>query len=259
VTCGLVLGCLDFYVRTCIFCGEAVNSKEHVFAEWLIERMGLEDYPVRIGHRVEDELSLRPNSHGLRALTVKAVCKRCNSGWMSELESWFQKAGGFLVESTWPKLAQTFIEFLQLEAEKMAAWSLKTAIMIDRAGMHPKIPSSVPSHLFTGAFPNCLRVDLGYIKSAAVGCHTIPGFVTQNGNQPLGFQSRADGMAFQTVFQLNHLGVHVFSAPDAASAYIRPDLMLIRVYPPLKFSNICEYQSLAQFQGNLVVAAGCPA
>ena len=220
--------------------------------------MGLEDYPIRIGHRVEDELSLRPNSHGLRALTVKAVCKSCNNGWMSELESWFQKAGGFLVESTWPKLAQTFIEFLQLEAGKMAAWSLKTAIVIDRAGMRPKIPSSVPLHLFKGEFPNCLRVDLGYIKSVGVGCHTIPGFVTQNGNHPLAFQSRHDGMAFQTVFQLNHLGVRVFSAPDAESGYIRPDLMLIRVYPPRKFSNIFEYQSLEQFQANLVIAAGQP-
>jgi hypothetical protein len=69
----------------------------------------------------------------------------------------------------------------------------------------------------------------------------------------------AAGSAFQTVIQLNHLGIRVFCAPEADAAYLRPDLMLIRAYPPLRFStDNFAYESLDQFPANLLAFAGRP-
>jgi hypothetical protein len=231
-----------------------------VFANWLIERMQMKSYPIRIGHRVETELSLRPKSHGLASLTVKAVCRTCNGGWMSKLESWFQRAAGRLVEPTWPVLADAMVECLQSEGEKMATWCLKTALMIDQSGMSPKIPTSVASDLFAERLPSGLRVDLARIKSPGFSCLTAPGFVTKNGNQQIGWQSRKDGLAFQTVLQLNHLAIRVFCAPEANPAYVRPDLMLVRAYPAQRFSSINDfsYDSIEQFRANLLLVAGIP-
>jgi hypothetical protein len=150
------------------------------------------------------------------------------------------------------------IERLQSEGIKLASWCLKTAIMIDRSGMSPKIPASIASDLFAGILPESLRIDLGRIKSSGLASLTAPGFVTKNGDQAVGWQSRADGMAFQTVIQLNHLGIRVFSAPEAGAAYVRPDLMLIRAYPALKFSptDNFAYESIEQFRANLLLVAG---
>ena len=52
---------------------------------------------------------------------------------MSDLEAWFQSAGGLLVESTWPMLADTLLSMLQ--GDQIAKWALKTAIMLDQSGM----------------------------------------------------------------------------------------------------------------------------
>jgi hypothetical protein len=245
-------------MRTCIFCGNSAGSREHVFAERLIERTGLKNYPVRSAYRREAEIKARPEAHRLAALVVKVVCKKCNNGWMSELESWFQRAAGCLVEPEWPKLADAMIEQLQRENLKLATWSLKTALTIDRSGMSPKIPGSIALDLFAGILPESLRVDLAHIKYPGFGCVTAPGFTTVNGDQPIGWQSRADGFAFQTVIQLNHLGIRVFCAPEAGAAYLKPDLMVIRAYPARRFSSTDNfaYESLDQFRANLLLVAG---
>jgi hypothetical protein len=173
-------------MRDCIFCGNRADSREHVFAEWLIERTGLKNYPVRSAYRREAEIKARPEPHRLAALLVKVVCKKCNNGWMSELESWFPRAAGHLIEPAWPRLADAMIERLQSEGIKLASWCLKTAIMIDRSGMSPKIPASVASDLFAGILPESWRVDLGRIKSSGVASLTAPGFVKKNGDQAAG-------------------------------------------------------------------------
>ena len=49
-------------VRTCIFCGGAANSREHIIAQRIIDRMQLRQYPVRQGHRLGNALNLRPES-----------------------------------------------------------------------------------------------------------------------------------------------------------------------------------------------------
>ncbi len=80
-------------MKICSFCGEPGGSVEHIFAQWLIERMKARECPIVVAHRKEDKIRQRP-AHGLRSYTTKAVCGDCNNGWMSNLEGWFQSKRG---------------------------------------------------------------------------------------------------------------------------------------------------------------------
>lgn len=241
----------------CVFCGSPADSKEHVFARRLIDRMQLNQYPVRLGHRLENDVKFRPR-HSLNALRCRAVCGSCNNGWMSELEAWFQKAAGDLVEPTWPILADAMIEELQRQGRMLAKWCLKTAIMIDRSGIRPKIPPSIASKLFDDLLPPSLNVQLAKIRSAGLESRFAPGFMMMNGDEPIAWRGHKEGLAFQTLIQLNHLGIRVFCAPQARAFHVRPDVMLIRAYPPRKFSSAdhFQYDSLNQFMSNLVLKVG---
>jgi hypothetical protein len=133
-------------MRTCIFCAQAADSEEHPIALWLIERMQVDTVPIRVGKRTASDIEAR-TAHLLRNLSVRKVCGSCNNGWISALETWFQQAGGFLVEPNWPKLADTIISNVQ--GDFLAKWALKTVIMLDQAGLTaPVISASFANDLF---------------------------------------------------------------------------------------------------------------
>lgn len=72
-------------MRSCMFCSGRVSTKEDAWPLWLLRRIGA-DRPGEInGERGGAELRswciARP---GVR---VRFVCRGCNNGWMSELES----------------------------------------------------------------------------------------------------------------------------------------------------------------------------
>src|SRR6266568_7486843 len=83
--------------RRCAFCGDSGGmTKEHVWPQWLREHAG-ELEPVRFAHTAGFERSAADAFRETRTVTVqqpgsvlnlvaRAVCARCNSGWMSQLE-----------------------------------------------------------------------------------------------------------------------------------------------------------------------------
>jgi len=241
-------------MRTCIFCTQNADSKEHVFGQALIERMKLTTYPVRTGHRLQNTFQLR-REHGLDSLRCRVVCRKCNNGWMSELEGWFLRRVGFLIEPQWPRLADTMIEALQTESRTLAKWALKTAIMVDKAGLKKTmIPDSFATGLFNDILPDSLKVDLGEIARAAFAARIAPGFMMSNGGRPIAWQSHKDGLAFQAGFQLNHLGVRIFCAPGTHANHVNPRSTVMRMFPPERIpQNHYVYESLDQFIANLVL------
>lgn len=74
------LGCM---AALCIFCGRMANSKEDLWPRWLIKSVLL-DRPSKI----EMEFAIRPSkSFTKKYVTSRCVCKTCNEGWMSNLET----------------------------------------------------------------------------------------------------------------------------------------------------------------------------
>src|SRR5258708_22229096 len=105
--------------RICAFCGSRDLSAEHVLPDWLT-RVGLSQaavvYEVGPPNRRPHRWSGPPFK-----LTTKRVCRRCNTGWMADLEN---AAKPLLV-----RMIQE--EALRLEVddqEVIAAWAHKTAL-----------------------------------------------------------------------------------------------------------------------------------
>jgi hypothetical protein len=123
-------------IKDCIFCGRLLapasrnrpNSRtaEHVFAEWFRRVSNHKIMNMYLGNvdGTNPQLMRRPP---LTALTMKGVCKQCNNGWMSSLET--------AVE---PIMLRVFggVDVDQLSArdlKTMARWAAKTAITLSYA------------------------------------------------------------------------------------------------------------------------------
>lgn len=230
-------------MKVCAFCGKPGGNVEHIIAQWLIKRMEADDYPVVVAHRKEDSLKARP-AHGLKSYTTKAVCEKCNNGWMSKLEAWFQKTMGPLVEPTWPKLDAELLRLALTERVSLGKWALKTVIMMDANSMMENIVDDATSKaLFEGLLVDGLVVEVAHIHEQAVGGLLSRGFWTRNGGHSPQWQVHAGKLAFKAVIQLNHLAIRVFRAPGAHASYYGPNGRLpLRCYPELQNPYTGDYR-----------------
>ena len=91
--------------KSCIFCSESLSgnnsSKEHVIPQWLLEHLSINNLPIcppiikeEPKFISQDELynTLKKQDHERRSLTLNnlvegRICRICNNGWMSSLES----------------------------------------------------------------------------------------------------------------------------------------------------------------------------
>lgn len=117
-----------WYPSACIFCGGTPLSEEHILPQWMKAcfqplppvRSGLQERLDRNGRPSLITVTNRQGS--LFTRRPKIVCKPCNEGWMSQLES-----------SVKPTLKRMFAstECHLLTAEEgatLATWAAKTAI-----------------------------------------------------------------------------------------------------------------------------------
>ncbi len=124
-------------VRRCIFCGGKPVTKEHIYGAWLTplfprpsgkrmyEDMTSPIGSVRIKHPRRYPLSLDHQ--------VKQVCKSCNGGWMSSLET---SVGDII-----PTIHRgTKHSITPEEQTLLASWASKTAVAIQYMDSNPIVP-----------------------------------------------------------------------------------------------------------------------
>jgi hypothetical protein len=122
-------------VRTsCAFCGcsDCKISKEHAWPLWV--RHSFEPGPkhVRFGNRVTPVLGGFNLVDGDTGVRVNAVCKkRCNEGWMSQLEN---RVAPLLLPLIRSGASTTFTSEEQCV---IAAWCCKTAMVFEFTASHP--------------------------------------------------------------------------------------------------------------------------
>lgn len=244
-------------MKRCVFCGEPGGNVEHIIAQWLIDRMDAREYPIVVGLRREDGLKSRP-AHRLNTYTTKCVCEACNNGWMSELESWFQKNFGTLVEPEWPLLGAEMLRHGLTEHERLAKWALKTAITMDQNTMTQNvIDDSCAKQLGAGQLADGLIIEIGHIADGGVGGIVSQGFGVRNGGRPPEWQEHKEKQAFKVVIQLNHLAIRVFRAPGARPTWYGPGGRLpLRCYPQpqdpyrgdFRFHDLFEFDRVLELE-----------
>jgi len=72
--------------RKCVFCENTDLSKEHIFAQWLLKELGIFDNNVTMTHATFVGMPVSDRKHPFSKLVNGLVCKKCNNGWMSQLE-----------------------------------------------------------------------------------------------------------------------------------------------------------------------------
>lgn len=110
----------------CAFCGAAETSEEHVWPRWVSRELS------RYGGFI---VSTPYGSRRVPSLEIKApVCRPCNNRWLSVLEHDVQPLLGPMLHGQERTLAPD-------EQRLLAAWAVKTALMLDLSGGAPLVPT----------------------------------------------------------------------------------------------------------------------
>jgi hypothetical protein len=116
---------------TCQWCGARPVNREHLIPRWLRDLLdaefGDEDGDgIDISAEMADQGGIRSGrTHSApdAELVVKAVCQRCNSGWMADLEGQVGPMLGALVRGDEVALDE-------VQQADIAWWAAKTAVMV---------------------------------------------------------------------------------------------------------------------------------
>jgi hypothetical protein len=246
-------------MRTCVFCGGSPVTCEHVVAERLTKRMGRAKFSVLPGRLAEAEGTQTRQAIRLHAFTVKRVCAACNNRWMNDLESWFEKRLGCLIEPIWPKLAAEMITAVGTERQKLAWWLMKTAAMFDLSGlMKAKVFSSDSFPIIkTGEVGHDLHVELAFARRSDVACTLTRGFQTLNGGVFHLHQIHQSQTGLRFSIQMNHLLLRLMRTPGAVPSHLtpQPPRLPLTIYPRFIAPTgvAFDYADIFEFERALVL------
>jgi hypothetical protein len=143
--------------KLCMFCGASgANSEEHVFPNWL-NKVGYGGHGIR---EYGDIGAMQQQEGGIFTKRIRVVCKRCNSGWMSDLE-----------EAAKPLLLQCFnagpekITLDEYAQRVLATWAFKTTAVLSRVTRRNIVPIGHARQLFATGLPP--RQTMLWIGSAS--------------------------------------------------------------------------------------------
>ena len=105
--------------RSCVFCGEPVSSKEHVFPDWLSEVVPGKGPMLN----TRDSGATSWHAAGFDH-QVRQVCKKCNQTWMSDLQG---KSKDLVTELILDRRTSSLSTTEQI---RLSTWLYKTGVMI---------------------------------------------------------------------------------------------------------------------------------
>lgn len=108
-------------MRSCLFCGQKANSKEHVWPDWILEQLKTQRKIAIAGDIDGRKLRMAGFKPELKA---KFVCKSCNTGWMSNLEHANSRIIG-------PMLHDISIPLDPTQQWSIARWALKSSMVVE--------------------------------------------------------------------------------------------------------------------------------
>jgi hypothetical protein len=125
--------------RRCVFCGvEGKLTKEHVVPRWFTDLLDIPKTFKFVHEHQDDGAERRVRTGSSIDIQAKAVCGRCNSGWMSDLE---RAAMPLLI----PMLSGEATTLDRPAMDTIAFWVTKTAVMsglaspLQRPALHPRV------------------------------------------------------------------------------------------------------------------------
>ena len=156
--------------RVCLFCGKNNEmSNEHVLPQWLLEALGIRKDTFKMLHSYLT-IELNKRQHNLENLVNGRVCKECNNGWMSSLES---RVKDILLNIIYLNDI-SFIRQLNnnddIIRDDLIKWCYKTAIVLNNASNYREL---VPIEHFRKLFleksiPHNVTINMGLCMESDV-------------------------------------------------------------------------------------------
>jgi hypothetical protein len=152
--------------RCCVFCGGQPVTVEDVFPLWLGDYLGRGPaYRVSAGMGGGQRRGFRGLSMTAR---VKRVCRDCNNGWMSRLETEASAVIKPLLNET---LAIPLTGGTGGSLTLLARWAMKTALMLQYVHRDPAIPPAVYEQFHSTQLPPSQQCRMFLARHAK---HGIP-------------------------------------------------------------------------------------
>jgi len=207
-------------------CGVALGANrtnEHVIAEWLLRELEMseEELTQIAANSITGEMKNSRPPHPMDAFKEGRICARCNSGWMSELES---QAQAILPQFM---RGQPVTSVTEADSLIIARWTLKTAVVLSHAiGAHKTLP---PEHLrFLRANPVQMQSRVGIFAAITqptrqFGCRQRNHWMNVHLEEKLDLEPHSEIMterAYKVSFQLRHLLLMAAYIPLASSQFL---------------------------------------
>ena len=165
-------------MRSCVFCDQRATSAEHLLPEWILNLLGSSfSADVWFGDGTEPK-SWQGRGRSAQ-LKVKYLCRGCNNGWMSDLETKVRYLIG-------PLMHDLSVPLDDVSRQTLAVWSAKTAMVLESVGDEEGWFYSTAERWQlreTRAMPaglsmwlgRCSRSDLSYCEGRALSGSASPG------------------------------------------------------------------------------------
>jgi hypothetical protein len=254
--------------KVCIFCGSQLNGEralEHVIPQGLLDHLGIRESSISQTHFSVDGSARSTRKHGLGSLLAGKICRGCNSGWMSELESSAMQDVIALADAR-----EEVVDLAPQARFALAKWAMKTALVLNLASnFHRQVPpehyewlcreeGSLPQRVVVFAQQHHFTVPFYWIQGSSWIIHSkrdVPPKTVvetlQNGSYKIAllFRHLLLLVAYQPMEDLRYVvwrGVHVPLYPPSGSAafYARDD-----------FEWKDSVKSIVQFHGSLGLVA----
>lgn len=232
-------------MKKCIFCDSLLTktsrSKEHVIPKWILDNLQSGYTYDHTGKWTtfpnKPELIINERKHSMFSSLLGGVCKRCNEGWMSDIETHFKPLFVALYDENSP------IIFKKDQNLIFAQWAYKTAITWNYSANYKKIIplNQIHSFYINKELPPNLKVDLAFCNE--VGIHTLIG-----GNRiaviPDSYKNKKEliDASYVATFQFDHLLIRISWTPDAKIQVRNISTNTVyRIYPMDKEELLIQY------------------
>jgi hypothetical protein len=135
----------EVMAKNCLGCAVPLGANrtdEHVIALWLLKELGLKEEELRqiVANSHTGDMGEPREPHPMQSFLQGSICARCNSGWLSQLESDAQAVLPALLNGTRIPTSLSDSECLIV-----SRWMLKTAVVLSHAA--PLKKPLPPEHL----------------------------------------------------------------------------------------------------------------
>ncbi len=218
---------------SCMFCPNPANSKEHLWPEWVHRR---KDFGPLKRTQSDDSITVIPHPQ----ITVRAVCKTCNEGWMSlKLEVPNIPIVGSMMQDISLPLDRA-------QQQSVAVWCMKMAFLTDWqriGGRHKRFYTRDEALAFAAdqSIPPSTRIWIGHLTSSHLSNDGHEFELLRAGDMTrIGLSNVATIVVGYFVAQIvtDHIspGEYPDGHPDFASRAGTWDMKLLQIWPVQKES-----------------------